>query len=446
MGRGTWDVMISFVPSADTRVIVNALLDRFENRFKSNLDISGSENTPHAPARSLPLGRSIKISLATLALPTYFSQQDPEPRMITNQQMQTLANANLIQLHWLKGEENHLLESIALASHALRPTPHELYSLINRVPISNQRAQLEELLLADKFRFAKDDWRARAINQVLDKIHAGKSPSPFSLSASDFNADLLAALLALSTLQAETPHRVFSVRVFNDTKRFDDLRPALIRLARQANPEWKSFTSEDLLRELNLVANPGYIHLSGNWQLTTVDGEILSLNSFSPSVGFPAAQISSIQTVAIHADSILCIENLTSFHEYIRAIPRPTHHTPRPTSHAVICLMGNPSPAIRRLLRLIPQETKIKLWSDLDYGGFNILSQLRKEVSARVEPYLMDVSTFENHSRLARPLTQHDIRNLKRLLLNPKLRDVHSIIEHLLKRGLKLEQEGIEDF
>jgi hypothetical protein len=433
MGCGVWrvDKMIAFVPSADTRVIVNALLDKFENRFKSNLDISGAENTPHAT-------RSIRISLTTLTLPTYFSQQDPEPRMITNLQMQTLANANLVQLQWLKGEENHLLESITLrpTPHVPLTTPHELYTLLNRTPLSNQRAQLEELLLADKFRFAKDDWRARALNQILDKLRAGKSPSPFSLTASDFNADLLAALLALSSLQIETPHRVFSVRVFNDTKRFDDLRPALVRLARQANPEWESLTNEDLLRELNLVANPGYIHLSGNWQLTTTDGEILSLNGFSPSVGFPAAQVNSIQTVSVHADSVLCIENLTSFYEFIRT-------TPRPTSHAVICLMGNPSPAIRHLLRLIPEETKIHLWSDLDYGGFNILSQLRKEVSVRIEHFMMDIATFENHAHLSRPLTQTDRRNLKRLTSSLHLKDVHPIIEHLLKRGLKLEQEAI---
>jgi len=378
--------------------------------------------------------------LHEINLPTYFSQQDPEPHMITNQQIQTLADSNLIQLHWLKGEERHLLEFIILppTPHAPLTTPHELYTLINRIPISIQRSQLESLLLADKFRFSENDWRARALNQILEKIHAGKSPSPFNLSASDFNSDLLSALLALSSLQAETPHRVFSVRVFNDSKRFDDLRPALIRLARQANPEWKSFTNEDLLRELNLVANPGYIHLSGNWQFTTMEGEILSLNGFSPSVGFPAAQVASIQTVAVRADSVLCIENLTSFYEFIRA-------TPHTTSHAVLCLMGNPSPAIRRLLRLIPEETKIKLWSDMDYGGFNILSQLRKQISARVEPSLMDVSTFEKYARLSHPLTQTDVRNLKRLALRPNLRDARPVIEHLITRGLKLEQEAIAE-
>ncbi len=417
--------MILFAPSNDTRAIVNALLDVFERRDASSR-------------------RAIRVKLRELNLPAYFSQQDPEPRMITNQQMQVLANSNLIQIQWVAGEENHLLESVALPSsriplptpHSPHPAHHELYALINRTSLSNQRSQLESLLLADKFRFSSDDWRARALNQILEKIRAGKSPSPFSLSASDFNADLLTALLALSTLQAETPHRVFSVRVFNDTKRFDDLRPALIRLARQANPEWKSLSNEDLLRELNLVANPGYIHLSGSWQFTTVDGEVLLLSGFSPSTGFPAAQVSSIQTVSVHADSVFCIENLTSFHEFIRNIPRST-------SYAAICLMGNPSPAIRRLLRLIPEETQIHLWSDMDYGGFNILSQLRKLVRARVEPYLMDISTFQKHAALSRPLTQADLRNLKRLAFHSNLRDVHPTIEYLIQRRLKLEQEAI---
>jgi hypothetical protein len=105
--------------------------------------------------------------------------------------------------------------------------------------------------------------------------------------------------------------------------------------------------------------------------------------------------------------------------------------------------MGNPSPAIRRLLQLISEETPLYLWSDLDYGGFNILAQLRKQISPRIQPYLMDIATFENYVHLSRPLTQLDARNLKRLTLNPNVKDIHPTIEHLLKRGLKLEQEAI---
>jgi len=438
---------ISFTPTSDVAVILNALLDKLENHVKRNHILreaneiyQTSLDTQHAP-------RSIKVSLTDISLPSYFSQIDPQSRIIANQQLQTLEQYGLLHLNWLPGETNHLLRSISLPTeHATRNTQYEsLYTLLHRIPISNHRNHLESLILSEKFRYQKDDWCSRALDYILNQLRAGKSPSPFSLTDSNLNLDLLAVLQALPTLTAETPYRVFSVRVFNDSKRFEDLKPDLIRLARRAHSEWKTLNNEDLLRELNLVANPTYIHLAGNWELTDINGQIINLECFTPSIGFPASQITSIQKITIRAESVLCIENLTSFHEFTRAsATRSTKHDSRYTSHATICLMGNPSPAIRRLLRLIPDETKIYLWSDMDYGGFNILSQLRKQVSARIKPYLMDIPTFKAHAHLSRPLTQSDRRNLKRLTFTPSLKDIHSIIEHLLNRGLKLEQEAIQ--
>lgn len=451
---------MSFTPSSDVAVILNALLDKFENRSKRaqhiphSYTLSEVEGTHHA-------ARSIKILLTNLPLPSYFSQTDPEPRIIANNQLRTLEQSGLLRLAWLPGETNHLLHSITLKTedaprNSALPSRTDLppllaartvstvegtqalYTLLNREPLSNHLRHLESLLLAEKFRFQKDDWRARALDYILNQLSAGKSPSPFSLTDSDLTLDLLALVRALSTLTTETPYRVFSVRVFNDSKRFEDLKPYLVRLARRANPEWKSLNNEDLLRELNLVANPGYIHLSGNWELTDINGQIISLDSFRPSVGFPASQIASIERIAIRAKSVLCIENLTSFHEFLRA------NIAHPAQHATICLRGNPSPSIRHLLRLIPKEIPIQLWSDIDYGGFNILAQLRKQVSARIQPYLMDIATFEKHAHLSRPLTQTDRHNLKRVAITPSLKDVHPTIEHILKRGLKLEQEAIQ--
>ncbi len=458
---------ISFTPSPDVAVILNALLDKFENRAKRGHVLREVNETEYAPCNTADVPRSIKINLTDLSLPTYFSQTDPEPRTIANQQLQILEQQGLLSLGWLSGEANHLLQSVALpktehgtrnpALSTVEGTQHELlFYLLSRKPIAGHRARMETLILAEKFRYSKEDWRARALDYTLRQLRAGKSPSPFSLTDSNLNPDLLAVLQALPALTTETPYRVFSVRVFNDSKRFEDLKPALVRLARRANPEWKSLTSEDLLRELNLVANPGYVHLAGNWELTDVNGQIISIDSFAPSVGFPAAQIASLQKITIRAESVLCIENLTSFHEFIRTngtrgtdqVNRYTGKQPnngtRPTQHAALCLMGNPSPSIRCLLRLIPEETPIYLWSDIDYGGFNILSQLRRQVNPRIQPYLMDISTFENYAYLSRPFTRGDIHNLKRLALHPVLEDVHPTIEHLLERGLKLEQEAIQ--
>ncbi len=284
-----------------------------------------------------------------------------------------------------------------------------------------------------------------AISYILNQLKAEKSPAPFSLTDSNLNLDVLTVLQALPALTAETPYRVFSVRVFNDTKRFEAIKSHIVSLARLGNPEWKRISTEEVLRELNLVANPNYIHLSGNWQITTGNGEILNLSGFTPSIGFPAAQTSTLQSV--RAESVLCIENLTTFHQQVdRYIGKHVNYGARNKHHAVICTYGNPSPAIRRILRLLPKTTPIYLWSDLDYGGFNILSQLRRTVDEEIQPYLMDIDTIEASIPRARPLTTSDKNNLKRLSLHPELRDVRPVIEHMLKRGVKLEQEGVEGF
>jgi hypothetical protein len=425
---------ISFSPSADVSLALNALLDALERR---------AEHT----------NRTIKVSITALPLPGYFSQTNPEPRLLANEQFSLLEKRGLLQLTWIPGETGHLLQSIALPKTEHGICSREIFQLLSRTPIASNRSRLESLLLAEKFRF-QDDWRARVISHILNQLKTEKSPSPFSLTDSNLNLDLLAALQALPALTAETPYRVFSVRVYNDTKRFEVLKGNIVTLARLGNPEWKRIPVEEVLRELNLVANPNYIHLSGNWQVTTGNGEILDLSGFTPSLGFPASQISTLQ--AVRAKSVLCIENLTTFHQQIdrymgkyvngRTASNSSLSDAVRSRHAMICTYGNPSPAIRRFLRLLPETTPIYLWSDLDYGGFNILGQLRRTVNEQVQPFLMDIETLESNIPRARPLTASDRMNLKRLLLHPDLRDVRRIIEHLLKRDLKLEQEGVENF
>ena len=87
--------------------------------------------------------------------------------------------------------------------------------------------------------------------------------------------------------------------------------------------------------------------------------------------------------------------------------------------------------------------TPLRLWADLDYGGFNILAQLREQISPRFEPCLMGVDALEAHACWARPLSRSDERNLRRISRRPSLGDVRPVIDHMLRRGLKLEQEAI---
>jgi hypothetical protein len=383
--------------------------------------------------------RAVKVVLNEIGLPGYFSQVDPEPRQVANEQLQALEKSGLLRLFWQAGEKDHLLEAVTLAASVEGRLEGALYDLIGRVPTARLRARLQSQLLGERFRFGGKDWQHHAIHNILVKVKDNQSPAPFTLTDPVFNDDLLLALAALSELEEETPFREFSVRVFNNSKRFEDLKPALIRLARSGQAGWKRLPEDELLRELNLVANPSYLLLSGPWTLIDDAGQVLSLGEFSPSVGLAAVQAAHLARVCVHAEWVVCNENLTTFHSL--AAEKRLQNT------ALLCLSGNPSPACRRLLHCLaiclPETIPLYVWADLDYGGFNILAQIRREVSQRYLPYHMDTETLDRFAQFARPLTIADQRNLERLVKHTLLKDVQPVIDHLLRRGLKLEQEAV---
>jgi hypothetical protein len=275
----------SFTPSPDVSVALNALLDILERRHSRNPALRRDE-VAFNPLHQTQPRQSFPPSLLFPNRPntaSYRQRTTQHPRKKRTSQTCMASRRN----------RPHLLQTITLTEHATRSTA--LFHLLARTPLAGNRTRLESLLLADKFRF-QDDWRARAISYILNQLKAEKSPAPFSLTDSNLNSDLLAVLQAVSTLTTETPYRVFSVRVLNDSKRFEGIKNQFVTLARIGNPEWKRIPAEEVLREVNLVANPSYIHLSGDWQFTTDNGEILNLGGFTPSIGFPAAQISSLRS------------------------------------------------------------------------------------------------------------------------------------------------------
>lgn len=414
---------LSFNPSPDVTAILNTLLDIYERRDFPSPRGRGEGGEDHR--------RAIRCDVHSMALPGYHSQVDPNARPVANEQLAALERLGYVRLAWLRGEEGHLLESVSL-----RPErAGDLFAWLNRVPAAARRARLRDLLLGERFRFR--DWRLRAVESALAQLRDSKSPAPFSLTDEDYDRDVLTALGALDGLSEETPYRVFSVRVFNDSKRFESLKGALATLARRHQPDWADLSEDEVLRELGLVANPGHLYLYGAWRLVDEVGQVLSLGEFHPSVGLPAAQAARARRVEVDVARIVCVENPTTFYEMIR------HEG---EGLAAICLWGNPSPACRHLLsclvQTLPENVPLLVWADLDYGGLNILAQLRR-ISPRFAPYRMDVAALDAHALWGKPLTRADEKNLQRLALNPVLADMRPLIAHMLARGIKLEQEAI---
>jgi hypothetical protein len=403
---------ITLTPSPDVAAILHNLLDQYERRQD-------------------PQARVIRCELEGIELLGYYSQLDPEPRQVANEQLRRLEEAGLVRLRWLPGQEGHLLDAVVLDPDGAA----EVFRIAGRDPMAARRARLRDLLLGDRFRL--HGWRLQAVNHTLAQLKDERSPAPFSLANEGRNRDLLLALVALGAVTEETPIRAFSVRTFNDSKRFDALRGAVVRLARRHEAEWRDLRAHEVLAELGLVMNPGHIVLAGAWRLVDGQGVIHELADFEPSVGIPTRLAATARQVCADAARVVCVENLTPFYELVRR---------EPGRLAALYLGGNPMPACRHLLRCLaeqaPAELPLQVWADLDYGGLNILAQMRRMVSARFAPYRMDVETLEAHAHWAQPLTPGDERRLVQLTRHPHLQDMRPLIDHMLARGFKLEQEA----
>jgi hypothetical protein len=428
---------IAFVPAPDVTAILHILLDVYERR-------NGA------------LQRAVRVSLNDVAatLPGYYSQVDPIPRTTANEQLEELGKRNLVHLAWQPGQTGHLLDTVTLEPERVE----QLYVLIGREPLAERRQRLRTLLLGDRFRF--DGWRKRAVDHCLSQLKAGKSPTPFDLDDDGWNRDLLAALLALPDdalkmgVKEEISYRVFSVRVYNDSKRFGALKGAVARMARRHQTQWRALSNQEVLRELGLVTNPSHLYLHGPWRLVDAYGQVMSLSEFYPSVGIPTALAARVKQVRANADRVVCVENVTPFYELV-------HHENgnengnesgkgngnRGQGLAALCIWGNPSPASRHLLRCLardlPSDIPLFLWADIDYGGLSILAQLRERVSPRFLPYRMDRDTLDAHAHWAHPLSPVDERYLVHLRRHPALADVTSLIDYMLLKGIKLEQEAV---
>ncbi len=425
---------MNFTPTPDVTSILNALLDTYERREPARL-----ANTPTGNTKT----QVIRVKLDANLTPDYFSQTDPTPRQSANTQLQQLERANIVRLDWLRGERGHLLATVTL-----EPTNvAQAYALITRTSIASKRKLVLERLLAERSRIHThtpdmNDWRVRALTYIIRQLRDGLSPAPFNLDDPALNDNLITALDAIGNIHEETPQRVFSVRVFNDSKRFEQISPKIVTLAKRGNVNWRGFTREEVLCELNIVANPNHLFMFGNWDLIDSNGQVTSLATFTPSVGVPAAQAAQLSAVRANASRVICVENLTSFYELVRHTQN-TQPLNEVENVCIICLFGNPSPACRHLLKCLSPETPLFVWADMDYGGFNILAQIRAQVQSSAQALWMDAATFEPHVTFARPLLPNDIKRLTRLLQHKLLGDMQPTIAHLLQRDLKLEQEAL---
>lgn len=142
-----------------------------------------------------------------------------------------------VQLHWIK-RQTHLLETVTLEASGATA----LFEWLRRVPRTDQHTALRNQLTAQA---PRPGWHTAFIAHIHQQIETHKNPAPLKLDDAAFNAEMFSTLAALADLSEPVLERVFSVRVLNDSKRLESLKPAILQVLRRFSPHAQDVPDDD---------------------------------------------------------------------------------------------------------------------------------------------------------------------------------------------------------
>lgn len=365
----------------------------------------------------------------------YFYANDFTVRRDANEALRRLAEQGCLRLHWRRWEEGAWLDKVDLIAERAM----DIYRILSRSPRNALQSALGELLAAQQ---ATAQWQAGFLTWAQSQLEAGRSVAPLKLSDdpadAQWNRDLLLSLDALARLPSATLERKFSVQLFGDSKRFEELRGAVLKILYLHDPESGAYGEDGwaLLRAHRLDRAPEHIFVAGAIALRIGDATI-DLAPLASSVGLSSQTLRDAEIADCAATAVVTIENMTSFTEFIAA---------NPVSILAVFTSGFASPTVISFLQTIRgsrPDLPFYHWGDLDAGGLRILAHLRKHLG-EVSPLAMDVGAFDAHCRHAKPLGLNERESLKQLRERVELADCVPLIERLIEVDQKLEQEAVD--
>lgn len=332
----------------------------------------------------------------------------------------SLEDKKLITVKW-RDEDKDYADKLFLNTE----NTNKVYDYIHRVPKADKNERLISIM--EKYSTSCDILAQYCLKQIQN-IKEGKSIEHIRFN-DDFKKveDVLKGIDALLKVEDETFIRNFSVRVYNDSKRFEAISSCMTSILY----EYGDFPDKDtVMQDLNIVPNPGHVYMKGQGTVF-IKGQAIDFSSFEGDIGISSELLPCINKVEIRSTKVVTIENKTTFSGFNE-----------PDTFAIY-LGGYHNQHRRNLLKKIYADNPDKEYlhfGDIDVGGFRILEHLRRKTGIPFKPYHMDAETLIKYEQYGRPLGKNEIKVLSTSYANGEFSEVVSL---MLQKGIKLEQEAV---
>ena len=390
------------------------------------------------------VNQSFSVSIGKV-FPKYNDDAEYDYFCQMNESMEELCAEGLVTLVYRK---KGVLKKVTLNPDRL----DVCYEMLGRMPRGQEQEELvriwDALCQGDELCQQNEAYQERRL-PLVKYIAAQRLRVEKNLNVEYYNHDLeeyralFLAVKAVLENQEEIFIRNFSIQLFHDSKRMEQLKHKVEALLYQ----YGEYQERDcVLEECGIVHTPTYVMMKGNGSIRIGrkcrSGEQeIDLSLMEGDIALSTESVKSLKDVTVMGKRVVTVENLTSFHDYSAE------------DDFVVYLGGFHNKVKRDFLLYLYQrnsEKEYRHFGDIDAGGFCILEHLKKKTGIPFRSLYMDTRTLERYCGDRKPLTENDRKRLLQLkkalaerMQHEETEDYGDVISYMLDENCKLEQEAV---
>lgn len=304
----------------------------------------------------------------------------------------------------------------------------KIYHFLNRIPKTELWEKQKNLLA--RYGTQSETLTGRFCSAMLERIAQRKDVEYGLAKDMGLLEDVLSALANIERLTEETYIRNFSEMVFHDSKRLQSILNPVTRILLDYGDGVGQ--KETVLAQYNLISNPGYVYIKGDWRILC-HGQCISTDMFRGGIAISSDALDEIEQIHVPSGRIISVENLT------------TYHDTKESQGAIIYLGGFLNTVRTNLLKKVyvfEPDARYFHKGDLDPYGFLILENLKEKTGISFIPMEMDLNTLQQCHRAGhyRPLDEAD----RKAITAPALAEYQPVLQYMLQHNCKIEQECFE--
>ena len=399
------------------------------------------------------LERMISVRITEERFPVYYDDSNPQALRNWEREVTSLEAQGWIEIDRGKGADAHRILRVRLN----RGFETTIATALKRWNLNQWQEEMQQLYgryLSDarsNHTLYPKGW-VKFLDLKMNSIQKLRPSYEKRTEVKEETELLLAALEKIICPSSRTSYgkapltwRQFAVFEFGDSKKLNSIKSKVLRHLYEIVAPTLENLDLAILDEFGIEAKEELLMLAGPFSArgsTKKSPLHIDGHHWRPFVAIPRSMVKehAFTWDFSLASGVLTIENEEVFQSWCRV----QNASPHTSTLIALYIGGFPSRFKIDFLKTIPSHYPFHHWGDLDVGGIQIFRYLERELNREIRPYRMGPELLEKHKISTQGLEVSEVQRLETILKElPMTHALRSLIEEMIRKKLKLEQEAV---